>query len=86
MRIRLNPKFLSTSLRVAAKYLISIIYKKGGEIYVQRSSLDEGVEPQANGGGKILVLNYFLGMTHDLRTFCNGSDMEMTMQSMLRID
>ena len=60
-------------------------------MYVQRSALDEGgeslnVEPQANGGRKILVLNYFLGMTHDLRTFCNGSDMEMTMQSMLRID
>lgn len=57
-------------------------------IYVQRSALDEGgeslnVEPQANGGRKILVLK---GMTYDLRTFCNGSDMEMTMQSMLRID
>ena len=39
---------------------------------VQRSALDEGgeslnVEPQANGGRKILVL-YKIGMTYDLRT------------------
>lgn len=40
---------------------------------VQRSSPDGRVEPQANGGRKILIQYiYIIGMTHDLRSFCNG--------------
>ena len=46
MGIWLNPKYPLTSPCIAAKYLYI-------EIHVQRSSLDEGVEPQAYGGRKI---------------------------------
>ena len=37
-------------------------------VNVQRSSLDEGVEPQAYGGRKILTHILIYGMTYDLRT------------------
>lgn len=47
-----SPKFLLTSPSIAATYLIF-------KINVQRSSLDEGVEPQANGGRKIPLLYFY---------------------------
>ena len=50
---------------LAAKLLSLLLDMKN----VQRSSLDEGVEPQAYGGRKMLVLTlYREGMTYDLRT------------------
>ena len=44
-------------------------------INVQRSSPGGRVEPQVKGGRKILV-HIIYGMTNDLRTYCNGSDIE----------
>ena len=49
-----------------------------------REAICLNVEPQANGGRKI-PLHIIYGCTHDLLTFCNGSDMEMTMQYKLRL-
>ena len=56
---------------------------------VQRSALGESgeslnVELQANGRRKIQLL-HVEGWTHDLRTSCNGSDMELTMHYKLRL-
>ena len=47
----LKPKYLLTSPCIAAKYLNTTL--KGLKINVQRSSLDERVEPEANAGRKI---------------------------------
>ena len=74
-----NPKDLLNPL-----FSSEISFEKG-VINVQRSALDEGgeslnVDLQANGRRKILALyEEYIGMTYDLHTSCNGSDMEMTM-------
>ena len=56
MIIWLNPKLSATSPSKAAT-IINNLSMNLIDYYVQRSSLDEGVEPQANGGRKIPVLN-----------------------------
>lgn len=71
-----SPKFPVTSLCTGTIYPCRWIS-------VQRSVLNENVEPQASGGRKKPLQE--IGWTYDLHTFCNGSDMESTMQYMSRI-